>query len=184
VLLQEQRQGISQRIDPKLIMANAILQQSSIELVQQIEAELLENPALDMIEEETPCLGDCPNPALCPYCSQRAAQQIHTHSLSDEETTNYVDGVFEADEDYDPVGNLEAELTLQEHLCTLLRAAVSEEDYPIGEYVIQSLNDSGLIDAPLEELAREIGVTLEDVCRVLSVIQTFDPPGVGAQNLL
>ena len=38
------RQTLSQKIDPKLIMANSILQLSSLELQQVIEQELAENP--------------------------------------------------------------------------------------------------------------------------------------------
>src|SRR2546423_6810443 len=109
-------------------MANTILQQSSLELVQQIEAELLENPALDVIED-APCSGDCIDPQACPYCSQRFQQSFRD---SPAELDAYVEGGVDADDDYDPVGNLEAELTLQDHLCGLLRAAVDDHDYQIG----------------------------------------------------
>jgi len=62
LIQQDQRQVQTQRIDPKLIMANTILQQTALELVQHIENELLENPALDVVEEEAPCNGNCLDP--------------------------------------------------------------------------------------------------------------------------
>lgn len=186
LLHQDQRQVVTQRIDPKLIMANTILQQSTLELVQHIEAELLENPALDVIEEDNGCGGGCADPSACPYCSQRAAQVYEPAVFAttyDFDRDRYPEGFFDADDDYDPVGNLEAELTLQDHLCGLLRAAVSEEEYRVGEYIIHSLDDNGLLDSTEEEIAAEIGVPPSTVCRVLAVIQTFDPPGIGARDL-
>jgi RNA polymerase sigma-54 factor len=186
VLHQEQRQVISQRIDPKLIMANAILQQTSLELAQHIEAELMENPALDVIEEETACAGDCVDPLNCPFCSQRIAQKIHdsrTSDLLDMEPEFFSESSFDPNDEYDPVGNLEAEVTLQDHLRGLLRTAVSESDYVIGDYLISCLDDNGWLDADPDEVAVELGAPLTDVCRVLRVIQSFDPPGVGARDL-
>lgn len=185
LLHQDQRQVITQRVDPNLIMANTILQQSAQELVQQIEDELLENPALDIIEEEVPCAGDCLDPATCPYCSQRAEIHRRAYPLEslDAEAEFFPEMTVEEGEDYDPVGNLEAELTLQDHLLALLRAAVPESDFHIGEYLISSLDQYGWLDGTVEEIAADLGVDAADVLRVLRVIQTFDPPGVGARDL-
>lgn len=188
---QDQRQVITQRIDPRLIMANSILQLTSIELVQSIEDELLENPALETIEDQ-PCAGDCIDPATCPYCSARRAkereaeQQAEALDSGDHETEyESFFGVMpsETDDDYDPVGNLEAEMTLQEHLRGLLRAAVPAEDYWIGEYLINSLDDNGWLGESVETIALELCVAPESVEQVLKVIQSFDPPGVGARDL-
>ena len=46
------KQTLSTRIDPKLIMANNILQLSSLELQQVVEQELAENPALELPEDD------------------------------------------------------------------------------------------------------------------------------------
>ena len=46
LLQQDQRQVISHRIDPKIIMANSILQLTTMELRQTIEAELMDNPCV------------------------------------------------------------------------------------------------------------------------------------------
>jgi RNA polymerase sigma-54 factor len=183
LLHQEQRQTITQRIDPKLIMANAILQQNSVELLQHIEAELLENPALDVLEEDAPCGGDCLDPNSCPYCSQRLAAASRQEVDLDVESDNFHEPGFDPDEDFDPVGNLEAELTLQEHLRSLLRASVSGEDYVLGEYLINSLDDNGYLDGEPAELALELGVPEEEMLRLLKIIQGFDPPGIGARDV-
>jgi len=187
----DQRQVITQRIDPRLIMANSILQLTTMELMQTVENELFENPALDTIEDQ-PCNGDCIDPAACPYCSARRAKEQETErqaeTLDSGDHEAEYDSFFgtpplETDEDYDPVGNLEAEMTLQEHLRGLLRAAVPSEDYWIGEYLINNLDDNGWLGDTVENIAEELGVSCEEVCRILEIIQTFDPPGVGARNL-
>lgn len=185
LLQQDQRQVISQRIDPKLIMANTILQQTTLELAQHIEAELLENPALDVMEEDSPCGGQCLDPAACPYCSQRIAAQYRTDTSLDIEPDALNDGSYEVelDDDFDPVGNLEAELTIQDHLRGLLRAAVIGPDYVIGEYIINCLDDNGYLDTSIDELAMELEIDKAEVMRVLRVIQSFDPPGVGARDV-
>lgn len=182
---QRQRQFISQRIDPKLILANAILQRTAAELNQEIEAELLDNPALEIVEDTPACQGDCIDPASCPFCSQRAAHsnQRDLREVFDTEREFYSDSAVEFDDDYDPLGNLEAEVTLQDHLRTLLRGAVPAEDLYIGEYLINSLSENGWLDSSVETIAAEIDVSEEDVDRILAVIQSFDPPGIGARDL-
>src|SRR5579871_2976766 len=187
----DQRQIITQRIDPKIIMANTILQLSAMELNQTIENELLENPALEILEE-TSCAGDCIDPNTCTFCPLRKnheerreqeAESLDTGDFEHEYEPPYGVNYGEVEEDYDPLSNMEAEFTLQEHLRGLLRAAVPSEDYRVGEYLINCLNEQGLLGETPEFIALELDVSVDEVCRLLQVIQTFDPPGVGAQNL-
>ena len=58
-----------------------------------------------------------------------------------------------------------------------------EQDLEIGEYIVGSLDDSGYLTCPLKEVADTFGVTEERAEAVLKIIQTFEPPGVGARNL-
>ena len=190
LLQNDQRQVITQRIDPKIIMANSILQLTSMELVQSVESELLENPALDTLDD-SPCAGDCIDPTNCPYCSARRLRDADTDPRSEapdsgEQETEYELFGFqtsEAEEEYDFVANLEAELTFQEHLRSLMRNIVPTEEYWMAEYLINSLNERGWLVGDLEEMAAEMGVSASDLCRLLAILQSCDPPGVGARNL-
>ncbi len=191
LLQQEQRQVVVQRIDPKIIMANTILQLTSLELQQTIENEIMENPALETLDEVL-CDGNCIDPSSCPYCSARKQREVEeitsreTPDSGDHETeyeTIFGANMTELDEDFDPVSNLEAEMTLQEHLLGLLRAAISGEDYWIGEYLVHSLDDKGWLGDTLENIAADLNVAPEKILAVLEVIQSFDPPGVGARDL-
>lgn len=192
LLQQEQRQVVVQRIDPKIIMANTILQLTSMEIQQTIENEIMENPALETLDEVL-CEGNCVDPASCPYCSARLMRDKDDDAPmrelpdSGDHETEY-ESVFgtnlpDNDDEYDPVSNLEAEMTLQEHLRGLLRAAVSNEDYWIGEYLIHNLDDKGWLGESLEVIAADLDLDPDKVLEILQVIQSFDPPGVGARDL-
>lgn len=182
---QDQRQVVTQKIDPRLIMANAILQQSSVELAQQIQAELLDNPALEAIEEEPVCQGNCANPEQCPVCSQRERTERSEDDADDgENPSEFGSGAVGMDRTaFDMVGNILADVTLQDHLMPMLRASLCDEDYVIAQYLVNSLDDKGWLGVPVPEAALDLGVPEEDVERVLNIVQTYDPPGIGARDL-
>jgi len=187
VIQQEQRPTVVQRIDPKIIQANSVLQLNSIELLQFIEDELLDNPALETLEES--CDGICLDSELCPFCKPEHTKETVLYA----ESTDSGDHEIEYDsygaagqiveDDYDIVSNMEAETTLQDHLLGLLRTAVSSDEYPIGAYIVNSLDDRGWLDESLHSIARYLGVEELKVEQMLAVIQSFDPPGIGARSL-
>lgn len=74
--------------------------------------------------------------------------------------------------------------SLQEHLLRQLRMSVdSEQDYNIGEFIIGNIDDDGYLTISVEEIASELKCGVEEVNRILSIIQEFEPAGVGARNL-
>lgn len=178
------RQSLSQKIDPKLIMANSILQLTSLELQQVVEQELAENPALE-VPEDDPC-NNCDQPkTLCIDCPFRK-QSVTTDEtdLSIYELEQQIDFAADADDsEGDFISNIRAEITLHDHLTSLLRAALSPNHWEVGEYIISNINDSGYLEGSVEEFAHEMGKDIDEVADVLAVIQTFDPPGVGARDL-
>lgn len=188
MLIQDQRPVLSQRIDPKLIVANTILQLSSLELVQSIESEIVMNPALETLEESG-CDGNCIDPVNCPFCSThlQVREREEAESLDSGEGDSELEGLsyfdIEPNEDYDLFGNLEAETTLQQHLSGLLRATVPDTDFILGEYLINSLDERGWLPDDISLIACDLNLPDAEILRLLAVIQTFDPPGVGARNL-
>ncbi|MEJ2720811.1 MAG: RNA polymerase factor sigma-54 [bacterium] len=77
-----------------------------------------------------------------------------------------------------------AKRSFTDQLISQLRIVTDDERIiEIGDYIIGSLDESGYLTCELEEVANTFGVGREEVERVLAVIQTFDPPGVGARNL-
>lgn len=178
------KQTLSQKIDPKLIMANNILQLTSMELQQTIEQELAENPALE-VPEDDPC-ENCDQPkTLCIDCPfHRRAVSADDIDLSIYEIEQPIDFAADVDDiENDFIANIRSEVTLHDHLLSLLRAVLPAEQCKIGEYIISNINDSGYLEGSVEEFASDLDKTPEEVEAVLSVIQTFDPPGIGARDL-
>ena len=58
-----------------------------------------------------------------------------------------------------------------------------ELEKQIGTYLIGNIDDDGYLQCQTEEVAKGFGVEEEQICAVLEVIQSFDPPGVGARDL-
>jgi RNA polymerase sigma-54 factor len=74
--------------------------------------------------------------------------------------------------------------SLYEELEWQLRvSALRDLDEKIGAYLIGCIDDDGYLQTSLEECAAKFGVELARVEHVLSVIQDFDPNGVGARDL-
>lgn len=178
------RHSLSQKIDPKLIMANSILQLTSLELQQVVEQELAENPALE-VPDDDPC-DNCDQPkTLCIDCPfRKQAVSTDETDLSIYELEQPIDFAADADDsEGDFISNIRAEITLHDHLTSLLRAALSQTHWEVGEYIISNINDSGYLEGTIEEFAHDMGRDFDEVADVLAVIQTFDPPGVGARDL-
>lgn len=66
---------------------------------------------------------------------------------------------------------------------------LSEKDEDIMEYVIGSLDSDGLLRKDSESISDELAIyhgidcTIDDVDRVIRILQTFDPAGIGAHSL-
>ncbi|HXR03271.1 MAG TPA: RNA polymerase factor sigma-54 [Verrucomicrobiae bacterium] len=60
---------------------------------------------------------------------------------------------------------------------------LSGEQRGLAELIIGNIDDYGYLKATVEELAISTNLPVEKISEVLKVIQTFDPPGVGATNL-
>lgn len=181
---QGQRFSLTQKIDPKLIMANNILQLSSMEMLQAIEMELAENPALE-VPEDDPC-ESCDQPrTLCIDCPfKKNTVTSDETDLSVYELEQPIDFAADAeDDDSDFVSNIRAEITLQDHLTSLMTGSVPPEQLEIGEYIISNINDSGYLECSVEQIALELNKDPDEIEAVLNIIQTFDPSGIGARDL-
>lgn len=77
-----------------------------------------------------------------------------------------------------------ARATLREHLGAQLTLAVRDPiERVIGQAIIESINEAGYLIETLEEISARLGVGGDRVGKVLALVQTFDPSGIGARNL-
>ena len=78
---------------------------------------------------------------------------------------------------------LVAEITLTDHLMDQAGAVLSGMDLFVAQHIIDQIDECGYLQADLLELAQRLDVGLVDVERILAVVQTLDPVGIGARDL-
>lgn len=77
-----------------------------------------------------------------------------------------------------------AEIGLKDQLAEQLMLATSDPiDRLIGHMLIDSIDEAGYFTESLAELAARLAAPLDRAEKVLALIQTFDPSGIGARNL-
>jgi len=88
------------------------------------------------------------------------------------------------DDDYNLEAFVAAETTLGDHLAEQLAVAFSNPvRRMIGQYLIDLVDEAGYLPPDLGEAHEKLGTSRDEVAVVLSVLQTFDPPGVCARSL-
>jgi len=178
------------KVSPRLVAANYILELSSQELQQQIANELNDNPALELVEVPT-CrvCGTELQGSICPRCIQHQKGSSATSPYnSDGQGYGYEDGSdarnrSQEDEEFDPLTRVASEQTLSEKLLMDMGAILPEEDMPIAEYLVGSLDDKGYLSIKIEDVAYELSVSVDKVRAVLRVLQAQEPIGIGARRL-
>jgi RNA polymerase sigma-54 factor len=178
------------KVSPRLVAANYILELSSQELQQQIATELSENPALELVEIPT-CrvCGTELQGSICPRCIQHQKSGSASTYGSDGRGYSYDDSPADSrnrggdEEDFDPLTRVASEQTLAEKLLMDMGAALPEEDMPIAEYLVGSLDEKGYLSIKIEDVSYEMDVPIDKVRAVLRVLQAQEPVGIGARNL-
>ena len=182
---------------PELIQAIQILQFNTQELDAYVEEQLLVNPVLehstaevsegDSREDREESFSDAQNREKDSMSSDREdfdwKEYIRDRQYDD---ISYKQGEYTPDEEKnDPLERyVSSDVTLPEYLMFQLKCAeLSIEGKRIGEYIIESLDENGYLTSSVEEMAKAADASEENVRKVLSVIQTFDPLGVGAADL-
>lgn len=80
--------------------------------------------------------------------------------------------------------SLVAGTSLQEVLLDQLRdSQLPRDKWPAAEVVIGNIDEYGYLKATLEELTAATARSSEEILEVLKVVQSFEPPGVGARNV-
>ena len=167
----EQTQKLS--MTPELIQAIQILQYNNQELNEYIDKELLENPILESEyhkESDTEIDIDSLRDQLIQADENvEAYKKWESHSTSDE---------------YSYENFVAFNYTLTEFLIEQLHfSSLKGQDAEIGRYIIENIDDNGYLSMSLEEICSVLDVDLDSCERVLDLIHTFEPSGVGARDL-
>ncbi|MGH2356241.1 MAG: RNA polymerase factor sigma-54 [Chloroflexota bacterium] len=185
----------SMKVSPRLVAMNHVLELSSMELQELINAELSENPALDMVDNPAcPRCGAALVQPVCPHClsAEKAGEQDgrvddERQVVRDRDEYYYEEGPSMArrdpDDDFDPMVHVAAEMSLPERLLRELGAVLTLGQIAIAEFLIGNLDDRGFLECSVEEAARVLEVTSAEVEVVLRELQQQEPIGIGARNL-
>jgi RNA polymerase sigma-54 factor len=179
---------------PQLQMAIKLLQLSRLEMLDTIRQELEENPALEEVQETAP--------------DENTAEQSENYATETSQTEEVtIKEKIQDDIDwsvylgeYNTPGRISYETedkdsprfeafiapkqSLRDHLLwqfLMIKPSLQEET--IASAIVGNLNKDGFLCCTVEEAAAMSNATVEEVERVLTKMQSFDPIGVCARDL-
>jgi RNA polymerase sigma-54 factor len=200
-MAQEQRLELrlSQKLilTPQLQQSIKLLQLPLLELTQDINQELMNNP---LLEESVERESDNNNESGSTFDEERPAEpssDIETplEKLFGFTTDNYFEeresdgrdfGYFNegSEELMSPFEKNNHKTDLYEHVLWQLRLShVSEPVGQAAEIIVNNLNEDGYLKASVEEIAKMAKTDMAIAEKAIKVVQGLDPYGVGARDL-
>jgi RNA polymerase sigma-54 factor len=186
---QSQNLALQQVLAPQLQQSLLILQAPLLELRNLVQQEMETNPVLeDLPNEPSP---DEPNGAE-PSANDNFKEEFDKLARLDEEWRDYMaqsssySGRSQEAKDkrqffFDSIATEE---TLQQHLMGQLnQTALAANDRKTAEIIVGNIDDNGFLQSTPEEMSLTSGIPKEDFEKMLALIQSFYPPGVGARDL-
>lgn len=193
MLKQQLQQKLSQKLSPQQIQLMKMIQLPLQALEQRVKQELEDNPAL---EEASLDFDNDTSTDFDDYEDREQntieAEDINVDEyLSDDEIPNYrLHANNHSADDEDARVPITAGATFTQILLDQLQMInMDSEVGEIARYLVGAVDDDGYIRrelmAILDDLAftRNIFTTLDKLEEALEVVQTLDPPGVGARDL-
>lgn len=193
------------RMTQQLQQAIKLLQLSKLELIDQIQAELAENPTLEELDPPEGMFNRMEDgePPAVPNDTQDLSSslrnldedisktdsidwdayinQYQTHTPLPE--TSYKGLITDELPSYE--ATLTAPPTLVEYLVRQIKLSrLDELQEKLACEIVGNINDDGyLIGVTLEELAAQVGIDIDSAEYVLETVQEMDPVGVGSRDL-
>ncbi|MGB9835856.1 MAG: RNA polymerase factor sigma-54 [Candidatus Saccharicenans sp.] len=193
------KQKLDQKQVQKLVLAPALqqaiklLQLTNLELQEVVNAELEENPMLEVDEgqEEVPAGEQLLEPETTPE-----GEEVSPASEDDLDEIIFAAGFQDYLDDESPgFGYEEKEEVryenfiskrpnLWEHLSWQANLTFYQaEELEIAEFIIGNLNEDGYLTISVEEIAAQLNKPVEKIEAVREKIKMFDPPGCASLNL-
>lgn len=172
-----------QMLSPQMRQSLEILQATALELQQLVRQELDANPVLEeeVPEDEIPA-AEADEEPLDETAEELARLQEDWGNFSADGHASF-DPEAEARRSHFLEGVAPPE-TLAQHLEKQLgRLALDAMQRRIATLLVGNLNEDGFLAATPEEVADEAGAETAEVIEMLHLLQTLDPPGVGARDL-
>jgi RNA polymerase sigma-54 factor len=176
-------------LTPQFHQSIKLLQMSWVELNQELEILIQQNPLIEMIEEEDE--EEIKNTSIT--IQQETSFEILNHQ-------EYQEAVYEHeinwDDEYSKDNYNESadyqeptSQTLKQYLEDLFHLIpISEKDQAIISLLIDSINEDGYLEESLDyflaSIPEEFEVSIEEIESLLKLLQKQAPPGIGARDLI
>jgi RNA polymerase sigma-54 factor len=184
-MFQVHYQSIRHVTTAHLAQTMTLLSLTSDELRQQIESELSNNPALELVDDRR-----CPNchrplvqPGPCPICSapSNLVDESPIVFVSPREDFYTSGGQTEKEDAGDDNYSEEAE-DLPSYVLRQIAPELVPDDRKLAAYILTHLDDEGFLSTTAIEVARYFHIPVDRVEKVLNIIQRADPIGVGTAS--
>jgi len=205
MLNQKLQQKLLQKLSPQQVLVMRLLQEPVLSFEQRIKQEIEENPALDeSTESETEMDDYSEEPTLESIVSDEDELREETDDipelnnefsiedyLEDEEISGYrlTPSYTSPDEDHRTRPVISATSFQDFLLAQLGLNRLTEKEFIIAATIIGNLDEAGYLrretGAMIDDLAfnQNIETTRKEVEEMVTLVQNFDPPGIGARDL-
>ncbi|MBW8369551.1 MAG: RNA polymerase factor sigma-54 [Thiobacillus sp.] len=183
-------------LTPQLQQSIRLLQLSTLELNQELEQMLQDNPLLEREDEDEASYAAAEAPAHTAEAEAQSTETPQPESAESEPATALDDADWNDystaggdDEDSDYAQGSISGSTLREHLLNqLIVSPLTLRDRTLVAALIDDLDEAGFLTQPLEDITAGLQSELEElepeeVETALKHLQNMDPTGVGARNL-
>jgi RNA polymerase sigma-54 factor len=190
---QTQSFALQQVLSPQLQQSLLILQTPLLELRNLVQQEMETNPVLEELPDE-PAADE--RREAEPSADENFKDEFQKLASLDEEWRDYMaqsasyssDGSRRSREAQDKrqffFDSIPVQETLQQNLIGQLNQSVlSASDRKAAELIIGNIDDNGFLQSTPEEMALNSGIPKEDFEKMLALLQSFYPSGVGARDL-
>ncbi|WP_347490183.1 RNA polymerase factor sigma-54 [Desulfoscipio sp. XC116] len=179
---------------PELRQAITVLQLSSLELGTYVEQQLQENPLLEIGEDYEKVSTEEPSPVESGAGEREKENKNEKEKEYDIDWQDYFHDSSDLGMPRSEVSREQNEYSYEHYVSRapnlmecliqqlgLVRCAKRKRD--IAEYIIGNINDHGYLGCSIDEIVNQVGAAADEVLEALKIVQSFDPPGVGARSL-
>ena len=177
----------TQNLSPLQVLIARLLGLTTVEMEERVRGEIIDNPALEAsTRDESEEMSDGDNEE---YSDTSSEDLITGDYSSEDDIPDYKLNALPQSTEQQVFQYADTPTSYDFLLGQLHEQSLTEEQEAIGEYLIGSLDEDGLLHKSLLTIADELAIyhgidadesAIEDVLRC---IQTFDPAGIGGRNL-
>ena len=169
---------------PQIKQAIELLQLPTLDLEKRIQEEIIKNPLLEENIETQKSSEDFSKIEEEVSSREQAEEILRYFDDSSDVGSYYRTKEKEQNKQKFLEGVLNKPESLEEHLLWQLSLeTTSEFDFNIGEVIISNISEEGYFKGNIEEISKLFNRAVKDIEKVLTLIQSFDPFGVGARDI-